>query len=319
MANAPAPEPAGEPRGLQNARSLHRLLRLPGIGQRSADLLAARFDTWEEFVRSDPAALPGRSTRKASDVLRTARNTPEPELPDGVTAISRFDPEWPTWLRFPGAPVLVFVRGSIPPGGSIAIVGTRKPSAFGERAVRACIESVREYVPTVFSGVVSGLARGVDTRAHLLALENRLPTWAILGSGVDTPTPSENVGLAERILASGGGLLSEQLPGTMPTAGTLIPRNRLQVAASSKVFIAECGVPSGTLHTARYAVELGRRLIVAAPRRPVDLARNNSAGNLLLLDPSGCDPEALGATGATAELVAQRRPLADAPFTVDRA
>jgi len=319
MANAPEPEPVLDPRGLQNARSLHRLLRLPGIGQRSADLLAARFDSWEEFVQSDPTDLPGRSTTKATAILRVARNTSEPELPEGVTAISWFDPEWPAWLRFPGAPVLVFVRGSIPPGGSIAIVGTRKPSAFGERAVKACIESVREYVPTVFTGVVSGLARGIDTRAHLLALENRLPTWAILGSGVDTPTPSENVDLAERILASGGGLLSEQLPGTLPTAGTLILRNRLQVAASAKVFIAECGVPSGTLHTARYAVELGRRLIVAAPRRPVDLARTSSAGNLLLLDPSGCDPKALGAIGATAELVAQRRPLADAPFTVDRA
>jgi len=305
-------------RGLQSSSSLHRLLQLPGIGPRNADLIAARFDTWEDFLASDPEDLPGRSRTKSVQVLRMARDIPEPELPDGVLAISRFDPGWPEWLRFEGAPILVFVRGTLPPGDSIAIVGTRRPSQFGERAVRACIESIRGHVPTVLTGVVSGLARGIDTRAHVLALENSLPTWAILGSGVDTPTPSENVELAERILAAGGGLLSEQLPGTAPAAGTLIPRNRLQVAASSKVFIAECGTSSGTLHTARYAVTLGRKLIVAEPRRRVDLACASTAGNRLLLEPSGCAPELLGATGTAAEKISLRRPVADAAFTVDR-
>lgn len=319
MTVTPDSRPENALRGLQNTRALYRLMKLPGIGQRGAELLAARFDTWEEFVNCDPAELPGRSTKKATDLLRMARNSPEPELPAGVRVISRFDPEWPEWLRFDGAPVLVFFRGSLPPGGSVAIVGTRRPSSFGERAVRACIASVREHVPATLTGVVSGLARGIDARAHTLALENSLPTWAILGSGVDTPTPNENIALAEHILASGGGLLSEQLPGTAPTAGTLIPRNRLQVAASSKVFIAECGVPSGTLHTARYAVELGRKLIVAAPRKPSDLERDSTQGNRILLDPSGCDPELLGATGATAAKILLRRPVADASFTVDPA
>ena len=316
MANDPVP--LSGLRGLQNTPSLHRILCLPGIGPRSAELIAQKFDTWDEFLASDPAELPGRSRTKAAHVLRVARSLCEPEVPEGVRAISCFDLEWPEWLKFEGAPVLVFVRGTLPPGGSIAIVGTRRPSSFGERAVRACVESIREHVPTVFTGVVSGLARGIDTRAHALALANSLPTWAILGSGVDTPTPSENIDLAERIIAAGGGLLSEQLPGTAPVGGTLIPRNRLQVAASSKVFIAECGVPSGTLHTARYAVELGRKLIVAAPKRNSDVSSATTAGNRLLLDPSGCSATALGATGRTAELISCRLPVADATFTVDR-
>lgn len=308
-------EPGSVRRGLQNTRSLHRLMGLPGIGARNAELLAARFDTWEEFVASDPDDLPGRSATKAADILRIARNVPEPELPDGVVALSRFDPEWPDWLRFDGAPAVVFVRGSIPPGNSLAVVGTRSPTSFGERAVRACLDTVREHIPSALTGIVSGLARGIDTRAHLVALEYGLPTWAILGSGVDTPTPTGNVGLAERILADGGGLLSEQLPGTVPTAGTLILRNRLQVASSSKVFVAECGVPSGTLHTVRYAVELGRKLIVAAPRSPG--GRPLADGNRVLLDPAGCDPATLGASAATAEKILARRPVADAAFAVD--
>lgn len=312
-----AAKPVTQQRGLQNANSLYRLLCLPGIGQRSAELLAERFDTWEEFLESDPSAIPERSTLKSRALLRIAKNAAEPNLPTGVVAVSRFDPEWPEWLRFEGAPVLVFIRGSIPPGASVAIVGTRHPSPFGVRAVRACIANIVDMIPTRYTGIVSGLARGIDTLAHVGALEHGLPTWAIIGSGVDVPAPAENIALVERILSAGGGLLSEQIPGTRSYARTLLPRNRLQVAAAERVFIAECGVPSGTLHTARFSVELGRKLIVANPWHPRDRALTSTAGNQVLLNPSGCAPAVLGATGEGVDRISERKPVADASFTVD--
>lgn len=307
---------SGPRRGLENTASLHRLLSLPGIGHVAAAKIAARHDTWEEFVASDPGDVPDRSSLKAAQLLRVAADAPEPVLPPGVRAISMFDDDWPAWLGFPGAPVVVFCRGPLPPGGGIAVVGTRNPTGFGARAVRACIETILDRVPDTFTGVVSGLARGVDTLAHNAALVAGIPTWAILGSGVDVPTPSVNVALAERILEAGGGLLSEQVPGTEPNKGTLIARNRLQVAASSRVFIAECGLPSGTLHTARYAVEQDRKLIVARPTSARDNASTTTEGNRRLLDPQGCNPSDLGASGATAERIRSRRPVADASMPV---
>lgn len=303
-------------RGLENTASLHRLLLLPGIGHVAAVKIAARYDTWDEFLASDPGDVPDRSSLKATQLLRAAADTPEPALPTGVRAISRFDDDWPAWLDFPGAPVVVFYRGSLPPGGGIAIVGTRNPTGFGARAVRAYTETIVDLVPGTFTGVVSGLARGVDTLAHNAALAAGIPTWAILGSGVDVPTPSVNIGLAERIMEAGGGLLSEQVPGTEPNKGTLIARNRLQVASSSRVFIAECGLPSGTLHTARYAIEQSRKMIVARPTSARDNASTTTEGNRRLLDPQGCDPSDLGASGETAERIRARRPVADASMPV---
>jgi len=314
----PEPQTAPTRTGLQDTDSLRRLLALPGLGPSGAETIAAAFDSWEEFLASDPRNLPGRSHRKTLEILRIAADTPVPELPAGVRALSRFDADWPRWLCFDGAPVVVFVRGTLPPGGSVAVVGTRQPTGFGVRAVRACIEAVRGAIPATLTGVVSGLARGIDTIAHEAALDAGLPTWAILGSGVDTPTPAGNVGLAERIVAAGGGLLSEQQPGTAPTGGTLILRNRLQVAAASRVFVAECRIPSGTLHTARYAVHLGRRLVVAAPVRADDVASPSTAGNRILLDPAGCDPDLLSASGQIADAVRARRPVADAAFQPDQ-
>jgi DNA processing protein len=314
-----APFVSADPRrrtGLQNTASLHRLLSLPGIGHAGAALLAERHDTWEEFLASDPGHVPGRSSTKALALLRAAAKIPEPVLPPGVRAVSCFDDDWPSWLDFDGGPVIVFYRGTLPPGGGLAIVGTREPTAFGARAVRAYVAQIAREERSVFAGIVSGLARGVDTIAHVEALEHGIPTWAILGSGVDRPTPQENVPLAERLLAAGGGLLSEQLPGTQPIGGTFIQRNRLQVAAASRVFIAECGAASGTMHTARFAVVHGKELVVADPRSPGDASHPATEGNRILLDPRGCDPGVLHAKGEIAALISVTKPVADRPFPV---
>jgi DNA processing protein len=296
-----------QPRGLQNTRDLYRLLSLPELSPRAVSEISGMFDSWDEFLAADPASIPGRSTLKAKALLERARTTPEPVLPDGVRALSKYDPEWPAWLSAAESPPLVvFVRGTLPDGDGLAVVGTRSPSSFGVNATRQAVRAAQiRNLP-----VVSGLARGVDALAHHEALRLGLTTWAILGSGVDVPTPRENIGLAERILDAGGGLLSEQLPGASPSAGALIARNRLQVAAARFVAIGQCGIPSGTLHTARFALLAGKPLFAATPTREDDLANPACAGNRALLDPAGCDPAVLQAGPSAAARVADRRPCA---------
>jgi DNA processing protein len=159
-------------------------------------------------------------------------------------------------------------------------------------------------------GVVSGLAIGVDTIAHETALALGGLSWAVIGSGIDVPTPISNTHLAEEIVASGGGLIAEVPPGTPASASNLVARDRIQSGLSLAVFICQCETSSGTMHTARFAAEQGRVLVVARPPRK-DSDETQSSGNLALIDPEGCDPSLLSARGELAELIRQRRPMAE--------
>jgi DNA processing protein len=303
-------EPEGIPShgDLHGAYGLARLLALPGIGPKRALKLADRFLNWEHLSEASAEEL--TSVTKAKDGgLKEAvsRSAPIEQSADDSRAIGCFDDEWPKWLNdINDAPVVIYVRGSMPPGGSLGVVGTRQPTKYGLSVVDAIVkEAAAQEV-----GIVSGLAFGIDAEAHQAALRYGTLTWAILGSGVDVPTPREHIHLAEEILEAGGGLLSEQCPGTQPMPRTLVARNRLQSAASSALVAAQCGIPSGTLHTVRFALQQGRRLVVPRPRSPWDQEKE-SAGNLALTDPAGCPPAVIGATGGLIRSMASRLPLAD--------
>ena len=306
------PEDVPQHGDLHGAYGLARLLALPGIGPKRALKLADRFLNWAQL--SDASAEELTSVTKAKgDGLKDAVSrsaTIEPHT-DGSRAIGCFDDEWPRWLDdLIDAPVVIYVRGSTPPGGSLGVVGTRHPTKFGLSVVDAVVkEAAARNV-----GIISGLAFGIDAAAHKAALRYGTLTWAILGSGVDVPTPREHIRLAHEILEAGGGLFSEQCPGTQPMPRTLVARNRLQSAASSALVAAQCGIPSGTLHTVRFALQQGRRLIVPRPRSPLDLEKE-SAGNLALTDPAGCPPAIIGATGGLIRSMASRQPLADVVLT----
>jgi DNA processing protein len=161
--------------------------------------------------------------------------------------------------------------------------------------------------------VISGLAAGIDTVAHESALAAGGLTWAVLGSGVDVPTPSANVKLASRIVESGGGLIAEVPPETPVSTRQLVARDRIQSGLSLAVVICQCEIASGAMHTARYSVVQGRLLVVARPTGP-ERALPECAGNLALADLGGCDPALLSATGQVAALVRARRPTADVVF-----
>ena len=161
----------------------------------------------------------------------------------------------------PSPPKALWVRGSLPPVTAVAIVGTRHPTPSGcDLAEFAARSAVRAGF-----GVVSGLAAGIDTVAHKSALAAGGRTWAVLGSGVDLPTPAANFVLAEEIISAGGGLISELPLGTPVSPHGLVARDRIQSGLSLAVVVCQCEISSGAMQTARFAAVQGRLLLVARP------------------------------------------------------
>ncbi len=167
------------------------------------------------------------------------------------------------WPRLP-YPVALWVRGTLPPPLCIALVGARKASRLG-------LERARTWAKTLTAaglGVLSGLARGIDGAAHCGALEAG-PTWGVLGSGLSNPYPREHVPLMDRMVAAGGGVITPFPPEAAPHAWHFPRRNLLLAAWSHGVVVVESQLKSGSLVTARLALDLGRDLW-ACPGAPED-------------------------------------------------
>lgn len=169
---------------------------------------------------------------------------------------------YPPRLRdIPAAPPRLFVRGRakvLASLGLLAVVGSRGASIEGLAVAR----ELSAQIASAGAGIVSGLAEGVDAAAHEAALAAGAETIAVLGSGLDEVSPSRNQPLAAQIVAAGGALISEQTLGTPALPRYLVARNRLVTGISAAVLIIECEPASGTLHTARFAVEQGRPIFV---------------------------------------------------------
>jgi DNA processing protein len=146
---------------------------------------------------------------------------------------------------------------------ALSIVGSRAATVAGCRRARAMAEAAAR------SGrvVVSGGALGIDAAAHAGALDAGRPTFAVLGCGVDVVYPDRHASLFQRVVAGGGGLLSEHAPGTPPRGAHFPSRNRIVVALSDAVLVVEANLASGALVTARLAQAAGRRLL-AVPGTP---------------------------------------------------
>lgn len=291
---------------LRTAGGLLSIMTQPGIGPGTALALAEHFKTFDQLTASSPSdrrkVAGARGEHLDPSVL--ARPHDEGYL-DGV--VGYFDAPFPPRLRnIPSPPAVLWVRGNLPDPAApaIAVVGTREPTAWGIRTAERSVEAL-EGTGAV---IVSGLALGIDGVAHRRALASGLSTVAVLGSGVDSPTPREHRRLADEILEAGGALVAEVPPGTSPSARTLVARNRLQSGMSDAVVVAQCGLGSGTLHTARFSLLQRRRLIV--PRPTGAQAREvQCAGNLALIE--GADPAHIKASKSEAERLSGRNAFAD--------
>ena len=302
-----------EPRELCNALALLSLMRIPGIGPVKAIEVAQIFSNWAHIASESPEILTKVVGKAAGELAYAATDPPlVPETPEEVQLVSYFDDQFPAGLRsIPSPPAVLWVRGSTPADHRcVAVVGTRHPTQGGIEAARASTEALVAHG----CGIVSGLAAGIDTVAHTAALDSGGLTWAYLGGGIERPTPRSNAQLAERIVEEGGGLLSEQPLGTEPAGPTLVARDRLQSGSSHTTVIIQSGVPSGTLHTARFTLEQGRQLAIQAPDED-ESGDPAWEANRRLIDPEGCDPKILRPNSdRLRKQIAERRPVADLVF-----
>ena len=129
--------------------------------------------------------------------------------------------------------------------------------------------------------VISGLAKGIDTAAHVGCLYRRGLTIAVVGSGLNHVHPKENIPLQQRILANNGLILTEQSPKIKASPGTLIARTRLQVALADKVYVVECKKQSGTMHAINFALKYGK---------PIYALDCDWTGNRYLIDNGLAEP-----------------------------
>lgn len=142
----------------------------------------------------------------------------------------------------------------------LTVVGTRNPTLYGRRTVEKLIKEVAASGVTI----VSGLAIGIDGLAHKAALDAGGKTIAVMAGGLDNIYPPSNQKLGERILISGGTLISEYPKGTEYFKGNFVARNRIQSGLSEAVLIVEAAEKSGTLITADFAIDQNR-IVMAIP------------------------------------------------------
>ena len=196
----------------------------------------------------------------------------------GCRALLRGDDGYPASLAELGDPPdVIFVRGSVPVGPGVAVVGTRRCTAYGRRLAR----SFGAAIGAAGWPVVSGLARGIDGAAHRGTIDVGGIGVAVLGSGSDVIYPRDHRDLHDGLLAAGGAIISEYPPGTRPHGWRFPPRNRIISGLSAAVVVVEAGVTGGALITANRAGEQGRALFAV----PGDVDRPASVGcNLLIRD-----------------------------------
>lgn len=168
-------------------------------------------------------------------------------------------------------PEKIYVKGTIPDdnGPSAAIVGARMCSAYGRIQAFKYSKALSECGVQI----VSGLAYGIDTEAHLGALEGKKPTYAVLGSGLDICYPSRNRKLYERILRDGGGIISEYPEGVPVKKYHFPERNRIISGLSDMVLVVEAKDKSGSLITAQYALDQGKTVYAIPGSVQEDLSR----------------------------------------------
>ena len=194
-----------------------------------------------------------------------------------IVTLEWSDSRYPAWLRMvPDPPPVLWVRGdlSVLEQTSIAIVGSRSASQYARQVARVLAAGLarEDFI------VTSGMARGVDGAAHEGCLAAGGRTIAVLGTGVDVIYPREHAALSERILASGL-LVSECEPGSPAYPSHFPRRNRIISGLSRAVVVVEASEKSGSLITARMALEQGRE-VMAVPGS-VLYGRNRGAHALI--------------------------------------
>ncbi len=234
-----------------------------GIGGRRLDSLLAHFNSLEQAWKSkfeDILRVPGFGPKlAASFISQRAKIDPKEEIlwanKQRISILTTLDQKYPKFLRdIPGCPPVIYCSGTLPNKLGIAIVGSRKATRYGKQQA---YEFSRHLAARGIT-IISGLARGVDTHAHLGALSVKGGTTvAILATPIHKIYPPENRGLAEKVKTSGC-LITEFCSNAVTKPGNFPQRNRLISAFAQGLLVVEAGLKSGTLSTVDWALEQGK-------------------------------------------------------------
>ena len=244
-----------------------RLARTDGVGPLTWRRLIQRHGSADAVLD----ALPGIAARRGGAFAIPNTDAIAREMDAVATMGGRFlfldDHDYPPLLALlHDAPMALAVIGdpALLHAPGVAIVGARNASAGGRRIA----EDMAEELAAQGIAIVSGLARGIDTAAHRGALR-RGATIAVLPGGLDVAYPPENAALQTQIAEDGGAVVAEPPLGTAPLSRHFPKRNRIVAGLSLGVVVIEAAERSGTLITARLALESGRE-IFAIPGSPLD-------------------------------------------------
>ncbi|MBA1143849.1 DNA-processing protein DprA [Mesorhizobium neociceri] len=257
----------------RTAAGILTLTALRGIGPATAERLAERFALLDGIVEAEPGKLRSVVSAAVAESLhepaalvnageKAQRVLDEAER-RGVRVLSVFDTDYPEALRsLSDRPPILFVKGKLPPRRSVACIGTREPSEFGE----IVSDRIVEILISANWAIVSGLAIGVDTLSHQAALHHGGRTIAVMAGGLDAIYPRQNAKLADEILDKDGALISEQPFGVPPSPRNLVQRDRLQSGLSVATFVMQTDIKGGSMHTVRYTIQQNRLLFAPVPQ-----------------------------------------------------
>ena len=241
------------------------LSRIPNLGTVRFRRLEAHFGALDQAWKagSDELHAAGMDSRTARSIVTQRPNIdPDAEMEKlertETLAINWHDPAYPPRLtEIYDPPPVLYLKGQVLPEDerAVAVVGTRKATAYGREAAHSLAYDLARNGVTV----VSGLARGIDGIAHRAALEAGGRTIAVFGSGLDVIYPSEHTRLA-RDIQEAGALVSEHALGARPDARNFPRRNRLLSGMTLGTLAVEAGEKSGALLTVRHALEQDREV-----------------------------------------------------------
>lgn len=264
------------------------LLFTPALGTKGVNHLIDTFGSADAVFRAPEEVLLSRAGLRpsiAKDIVaRTALATAEREMAycekHHIFAVAATDSVYPPLLKeCDDRPHVIFVQGNI--GAlvrpSVAFVGTRTISTYGQVAGRRLVEQLHERVPDV--SIVSGLAFGNDENAHRAALEVGATTVAVIANALPEVAPAGNRSLADRILAAGGAIVTEVSSQHKNTGKFFPARNRIIAGLASGTVVVESPYEGGSLITAECALSYGRS-VMAVPGRAFD--KNSYGSNLLI-------------------------------------
>lgn len=265
------------------------LHNLPDIGDAAICRLLTVFSDAESVYRASDAQLCGVLKKETIEKIKTfraewdAKRAYEEMREKGICFLTCEEPEFPKRLKsLERPPYAVYYKGNLPREESpaVAIVGARECSEYGRYVAEGFAGGLAKAGVTV----VSGMARGIDSIAQRAALEQGGKTFAVLGCGVDVCYPASGRQLYEKILETGGGILSTFPPGMQPLKKMFPQRNRIVAGLSDVLLVVEARHRSGTLITVDMALEQGKN-VYAVPGRLTD--RLSDGCNLLIRQGAG--------------------------------